>query len=145
MAQPSEVLVAAKNLVASGWCRHREAEAADFTLVGFDDPRAVRFDPPAAIMRAAAPDPLGEAAYWAVACFYSAMLGGTGPLGHEHGAFYIDQIALWNNDLRRTHDEVLAAFDVAIELAEAWQAEVATRLMRAQIEDAKRAVKAGAA
>lgn len=141
---PAEVLRRARNLIEAGWCRHREAEAADFTLVGFDHPTAVRFDPPAAIMRVAGEaglSSLGEAAYWSVAAFHKAMLGGSGALGHEHGAFYIDQIALWNNNLDRRLEEVLAAFDAAIAIAEEWQAEVERKLALAQIEDAKNALR----
>lgn len=143
---PAELLRTAREIVAGGWSKTREAEAADFTLVGFDSPDAVKWCPAAAMMKTAADagiSPLGEVVYWAAACFARAMAGVTTvPRGWDSGPELIDSIAAWNRNLDRRLEEVLDAFDVAIAIAETWQAEVERKLALAQIEDAQRAVKA---
>lgn len=150
--QPAELLRRARaRIEANGFAKSYEAERADGSHTGFDSDDAVRHCPSFAIIVEAPTPPgaghpvwWGEDCYWAMSALVKAINHGEGPLGHDDGAVYIDAVAAWSKQLALTTDAVLATFDRAITIAEAWEADVADKLLRAQMEEATRRVKAGA-
>lgn len=99
-----DLLIEARSRIAEpgSWTQFASARDADGSIVALDDPNAVRF------------------------CAWGSIYAGSNHARHTNPAHFgavrafetangIDEMRKWNDDRRRTHEQVLAAFDKAIE------------------------------
>jgi hypothetical protein len=102
---PSKALERARDLVAKGWCQGAEARAEDGTPVDPEDPRAARRSLLGAL-RAATAQANNRHVLEQVGTSTLALAVAGRP----------EELRDWNDDPRRCHDDVLAAYDAAIAL-----------------------------
>lgn len=103
-----EKLIAARKLIAAGWCQGESARNVDGEVVSIHSPDAVSFCATGAV-RVVTPDHYDSGPVHALACALPELFQGHEPEG--------DAVIVYNDIRGATQDDILSLFDRAIKEA----------------------------